>query len=59
MTCFERNKHWNLMKLGGWDVFKAAMDGASGKIDHIVEDDIVSLEEVMKKTDTILNKVKF
>ena len=45
----KKKSHWNLMKPGGWEVYKAAMDEASGKIDDIVEDETVNVEEVMKK----------
>ena len=55
----EKKSQWNLHKPGGWEVYKAAMEEASEKINNVIEDDTISVEEVMNKTDVIMNKVKF
>ena len=55
----EKKSQWNLKKPGGWEVYKAAMEEASEKIDNVIEDETLTAEEVMDKTDTIMNKVKF
>ena len=55
----KRESWWNLHKPGGWEVYKAAMEEASEKIDNITRDESLEIDEVMTKTDAIMNKVKY
>ena len=55
----KKESWWNFHKPGGWEVYKAAMEEASGKIDDITKDESLKMEDVMNKTDAIMNKVKY
>ena len=54
-----KESFWNVLKPGGWDMYKAALEEETEKIQNIIENKNISEEEVMKKIDTITDKVKF
>ena len=54
-----KESSWNVLKPGGWDIYKLALEEESDNINNIIEDKSISEEEVMKKIDTITDKVKF
>ena len=54
-----KESFWNVLKPGGWDIYKDALEEETEKIKNIIENKNISEEEVMKKIDTITDKVKF
>ena len=50
---------WNLNKPGGWEIYMLEMEVALKKIDKVIDDDTMSIEEVMKKIYAIMDSVKF
>ena len=50
---------WNLKKPGGWEIYKFAMEKTSEKMDTIIDDKSMFIEEVMTKVDAIMDNVKF
>ena len=50
---------WNVKKENGWDNYKKISDELSNKIDKIVENKDLSMQELMNKFDKVHNKIKF
>ena len=49
---------WNKQKPGGWDAYKKETEAAKDQMEEVIKDKKLSTEEVMKKLDTIQNKIK-
>ena len=49
---------WNKQKPGGWDAYKEETEAAKDQMEEVINDKRKSVEEVMKKLDTIQNKIK-
>ena len=58
-TKMAKESQWNLNKPSGWDIYKVAIEDASDKIDTFIDDETLSIDEVMKKVDNTMNSVKF
>ena len=54
-----KESRWNLNKPGGWEKYKVTLEEASEKIDTIIDDDTLSIEDVMRKVDSKMNNAKF
>ena len=50
---------WNINKPGGWEIYKELTDTAAEKIDEVINNDKLVINEVVKKVENIENKVKF
>ena len=51
--------HWNLNVPEGLKTYKALSDNIADKMNKVIENKSLSIEEVKKKTDALQNKVKF
>ena len=49
---------WNKQKPGGWEAYKVLTDAAQNKMEKVIEDEDISVEEVMRKLDKIQLKIK-
>ena len=49
---------WNKQKPGAWEAYEGMTDAAQGKMEQIIEDEGISVEEVMTKLDKIQEKMK-
>ena len=54
-----RNVRWNLEKKGGWEEYKRLSQNVSEKIEEVVDNKNLSVEEVKHKFDKIHNKILF
>ena len=54
-----KESRWNLNKPGGWEKYKVTLEEASEKIDTIIDDETLSIEDVMRKVDSKMNNAKF
>ena len=50
---------WNLTKENGWKNYKELLEKSSSKLLELVENEELSIEDIMKKMDAIQTKVKF
>ena len=50
---------WNLSKEGGWNNYLKLTDEYSEKVDKIVENDDLTIEQKYKKFEDLHNKIKF
>merc|ERR1712215_405096 len=50
---------WNVNKPEGWSIYERIMDGITDKINSIVDNDKITIDEAIKRIDTLENKVKF
>ena len=50
---------WNLFKPGGWEAYKEVSDSFADDINRIVDDERVTVDEMIGKIDKIQEKVKF
>ena len=50
---------WNKGKPGGWEAYEKLMDEKADKIEKIIEDSDINIENVMKEIDEIDKKIKF
>ena len=55
----ENTSTWNLRKPGGWDVYKDLSDKSAEKIEKLMDDDEITIDEVMGKVMTIEKEIKF
>ena len=53
------NVRWNLEKEGGWEEYKRLSQNISGKIEEVVDDKNISVQEVKHKFDKIHKKILF
>ena len=58
-TFLKKENRWNLQKPGGWQTYKAEMDKATAMIDEVTENVSLNVEDMMKRNDSIMKKVKF
>ena len=58
-TIQKKESQWNLKKPGGWDIYKVALEEVSAKMQEVTKDKDLDIEAVMKKTEAMMNKVKF
>ena len=58
-TVCEKSAMWNLAKPDGWKTFQELSDKAAEKIVEIVQDNTISIDDVIKKVDIIDNQIKF
>ena len=58
-TILKKEGRWNLQKPGGWQTYKAKMDKAAAKIDEVTENVSLNVDDMKKKNDSIMKKVKF
>ena len=54
----KRPTMWNKKKPGGWEAYKEMTDAAQSKIEQVIEDEEIAIEEVMMKLDKIQEKIK-
>ena len=54
-----KTSHWNLTVPEGWKIYEDLSDNISNKMDEIIENKSLSIEEVKKKTDALQTKIKF
>ena len=54
-----KSTRWNLFKTGGWEEYKKVSDEIATEADKIIEDTKLSNEDVMKKFDSLQNKIKY
>ena len=50
---------WNLQKPGGWDAYEKLSDENNEKMDAVIEDESLNIENVMRKIEAMDNKLKF
>ena len=50
---------WNQKKPGGWERYEALTEAASKKMDSVIEDEELSIEEISDKIEKIETKIKF
>jgi hypothetical protein len=50
---------WNLLKPGGWEKYKEVSDDFASKMDVIIENKSLNIEDVMMKVDKIMDKIKY
>ena len=55
----EETSTWNLRKEGGWEEYKELTEKCAYKVEEIVNNSDISIEECMKKIDKVNNMVKF
>ena len=54
-----KDSSWNLNVPEGWKTYQILSDTISGKMDAIIENKSLSIEEVKKKIDALQTKIKF
>ena len=54
----ENTSTLNLRKPGGWDVYKDLSDKSAEKIEKLMDDDEITIDEVMGKVMTIEKEIK-
>ena len=55
----EKKRMWNLARENGWEEYKRITNKYSDKLEKVVEDDKIPIEEVIKKFDNIMKDIKF
>ena len=50
---------WNVNKPGGWAIYERITDEIADKINNIVDNDKITIDEAIKRIDNLENKVKF
>merc|ERR1712101_51018 len=50
---------WNVNKPGGWSIYERITDEIADEINSIVDNDKITIDEAIKRIDTLENKVKF
>ena len=55
----DKESSWNQNKPGGWEKYKALTETASEKMDSIIENEELSIEEISNKIEKIETKIKF
>ena len=50
---------WNLAREGGWDMYNQLTDKYSDKLEKIVENEYLSIQDIMKEFSSILDKIKY
>ena len=55
----EKRIVWNLAKENGWQIYKSLTDKYSEKLENIIGNEGISIEETMIKFNKIHNKIKF
>ena len=49
---------WNKNKPGGWEAYKAMTEAVQSKMEKVIEDEEIPIEEVMKRLDKMQEKIK-
>ena len=55
----DKQTRWNLAKKGGWKHYETVSDELSEKLENIVEDESISVEETKKEFDKVHDKIRF
>ena len=55
----EKETKWNLAKEGGWNRYKLLLEEKCQELDTIINNKELEMEEVMKRFESVHNKVKF
>ena len=55
----EKKKAWNLAKEDGWNIYKTLSDEISDKLNKVIDDDGISIEETMRKFNNMHNDIKY
>ena len=55
----ERLVRWNLACDGGWEKYHKLTEEMGSKLEKLVVDENLNIEEINSKLETILNKIKF
>ena len=55
----ENRSTWNLRNPGGWEIYKDLSDKAADKVEKLVDNDNLEIDEVMGKVMTIEKEIKF
>ena len=50
---------WNLKKVGGWEEYEKQTHMVPNKVEEIIENENISINECMKRIENLDNKVKF
>ena len=55
----EKETVWNMKKSGAWKVYEKKTKEAAEKLDKVVSDDTLSIDEIVKKLEKTENKIKY
>ena len=55
----EKQVRWNLAKKDGWQKYKELSDQNSSKLNKIIEDEDLTMQEIMDKVDKVQEKIKY
>ena len=55
----EERSDWNLRKIGGWEEYEKQTDNIASKVESILENEDISVDERMRRIEKVDNKAKF